>query len=105
MRSYMGHFQTQNMNYFGFKAETRPRVHYFWRKRRVFLRARKMFRMAVLRYPPLYPDRRSLCPILSPEELATLWHFPFKVSGMVAPTMASVESKKAGPPPNLPINE
>lgn len=69
------------------------------------MRARKMFRMAVLRFPPMYPDRHSLCPILSTEEMATLWHFPLRVSGMVTPTMGKIESKKVGPPANLPINE
>ena len=103
-RTYMGHFNTQNMNNFRFQAKTRPRVHFFMRKRRVFMRARKMFRMAVLRFPPLYPDRRSLCPIMSTEELATLYHFPLRVSGGSL-AMVKVESKKAGPPANLPIDE
>ncbi len=105
LRTYMGHFSTVNMNSFRFQAKTRPRVHFFMRQRRVFLRARKMFRMAVLRFPPLYPDRRSLCPILSTEEMATLYHLPFKISGMVAQSLQKIESKKSGPPPNLPIEE
>jgi hypothetical protein len=88
MRTYMGHFLTGHLNYFRFQAKTRPRVHYFMRKRRVFMRARKMFRMTALRFPPLYPDRQDLCPILSAEELATMYHFPFRVSGMVAKTMS-----------------
>ncbi|MCX6721033.1 MAG: hypothetical protein NT026_00275 [Candidatus Staskawiczbacteria bacterium] len=104
-RTYMGHFNTANLNHWRFQAKTRPRVHFFMRKRRVFLRARKMFRMAVLRFPPLFPDRKQLCPLLNSEELATLYHFPIRTSGMVAPTMTSVESKKGGPPPNLPIDE
>ena len=103
-RTYMGHFATVNMNSFGFQPKTRARVHYFMRKRRVFLRARKMFRMAVLRFTPLYPDRHSLCPILSAEEMATLWHFPLRVSGGSL-AMGKVESKKAGPPANLPVDE
>lgn len=101
-RSYMGHFSHAHMNGFRFKAETRPRVHFFMRKRRVFLRARKMFRNTVLRFPPLYPDRRKLCPMLSSEEMATLWHFPLRVSGGSL-AMGKIESKKAGPPPNLPM--
>lgn len=103
MRTYMGHFGTNNMNSFGFVAGARPKVHFFMRKRRTFLRARKMLRMSVFRFPPFYPDRRTSCPILSSEELATMYHFPLRVSGMVAPTMAKVESKKGGPPPNLPV--
>jgi hypothetical protein len=103
LRSYMGHFITNNLNFLKFKSETRPKVHYFLRKRRVFLRARKMFRMTIARFTPLYPNRRSLCPLLSPDELATMFHFPLRVSGMVAPTLSNVESKKAGPPSNLPV--
>jgi len=106
-RGYFGHFSINNMNSFKFESATRPRVHYFMRKRRVFMRARKMFRMAVLRFPPLYPQRmaRNYCPILSSEELATLWHFPLRVSGMVTPSLGKVESRKAGPPANLPVEE
>lgn len=102
-RSYFAHFATQNMNYIRFSPLTRPKVHNFWRKRRAFLRARKMFRMAVLRLTPLFPDRQEVVVILSSEELATIYHFPLRISGMVGPTMAKVKSKKAGPPPNLPI--
>jgi len=104
MRSYMGHFITGHLNEFRFQGSTRPRVHFFMRERRVFLRARKMFRMSVLRFPPLYPDRHKLCPILSTEELATLFHFPLRVSGGSL-ALGKVESKKAGPPANLPIDE
>jgi hypothetical protein len=66
-----------------------------------------MFRNTVLRFPSLYPKRMSddLNPIMSSEELATMYHFPLRVSGMVGPTMENVESKKAGPPPNLPVEE
>jgi len=103
-RTYMGHFNTVNMNNFRFQGKTRPRVHFFMRKRRVFMRARKMFRMSVLRFPPMYPDRHEMCPILSTEELATLWHFPLRVSGGSL-AMTKIESKKAGPPANLPVDE
>jgi hypothetical protein len=104
-RSYMGHFLTTHMNFLGFSGKTRPRVHFFWRKRRVFMRARKMFRMTVQRFTPLYPNRHDLCPILSSEEMATLYHFPLRIKGMVSPTLEKVESRKAGPPANLPIGE
>ena len=77
------------------------------RKRRSFLRARRMFKNTVLRFPPKFPERMSddLQPLMNSEELATMYHFPLRVTGMVSPTMTSVESKKAGPPPNLPIDE
>ena len=106
MCSYMSHFATVNLNHFRFQAKTRPGVHFFLRKRRVFLRARVMFKNAVARFTPEFPDRMSddLCPILSTEELATLWHFPLRVSGGSL-AMGKIESRKAGPPPNLPVNE
>jgi hypothetical protein len=104
-RSYVGHFTLSNYNRLSWSDKTRPRVHYFWRKRRVFMRARKMFRMAVLRLPSLFPDRRTEVPILSTEELATMYHFPIKIVGMTVPALGKIESKKAGPPPNLPVDE
>jgi hypothetical protein len=102
-RSYFSHFGTQNMNFIMFDNATRTRIHYFMRKRRIFLRARKMFRNAILRFTPLFPDRSSVTSIFSPEELATIFHFPLRTTGMVSPTLEKVESKKAGPPPNLPV--
>jgi hypothetical protein len=102
-RSYFAHFSSQNLNRLSFNGSTRPKVHYIWRKRRAFLRARRMFKNSVLRFPALFPDRRSVTAILSTEEMATLYHLPMKITGLVAPTMARVESKKGGPPPNLPI--
>ena len=104
-RGYFSHFSTVNLNRLGFNPSTRPKVHYIWRKRRAFLRARRMIRNYILRFPPLFPDRKSACAILSTEELASIYHFPMKVSGMTVSAMSKIESKKAGPPPNLPINE
>jgi len=103
MRTYAGHFGAENMNRFRFVTGSRTKIHFFMRKRRVFMRARKMFRMSVLRYPPFYPDRRTSVPILSAEELATIFHFPIKISGMAVASTGKIESKKGGPPPNLPI--
>ena len=64
-----------------------------------------MFRMTVLRFPPMYPDRQTFCPIMSTEELATLFHLPLKVTGMLSPALEKIESKRAGPPANLPIDD
>jgi hypothetical protein len=101
-RSYFSHFQTQNMNYIRFSVLTRPKTHYFFRKRIPYVRARRMLRNYILRFTPLFPDRTKECLILSAEEMATLFHFPFKITGMATPATAKIESKKAGPPPNLP---
>lgn len=102
-RVYLGHFGAQNLNSIIYSKKTRTKVHYIFRKRRVFLRARRLLRNAVLRFPPLFPNRRSECAIFNTEELATLYHFPLKISGLVSPTLTRIESKKGGPPPNLPV--
>lgn len=101
-RLYFTHFQTQNLNYIRFSTATRPKTQYIFRKRIPFLRSRRMFRNFVLRFPPLFPNRTGETAILNTEELATVFHFPRQITGLVMPTMARVESKKAGPPPNLP---
>jgi hypothetical protein len=102
-RSYFSHFQTQNLNYLRFSTVTRPKTKYFFRKRVPLARSKRMLRNYISRFTPLFPNRTRECPYLSTEELATLFHFPFKVTGMAMPTTAKVESKKVGPPPNLPI--
>jgi len=56
-----------------------------------------------MRLPPAFPDRVKYTSLFNSEELATMFHFPLRVSGMLAPTLEKVESKKAGPPPNLPV--
>ncbi|MDO8530384.1 MAG: hypothetical protein Q7S10_03210 [bacterium] len=104
LRTYVGHFSTNN-NVMTFDGSTRTKVHYLFRKRRVFLRARRMLRNAILRFPPYFPDRRKGGAIFSPEELATFFHFPFKISSLAFPTVERVEHRKGGPPPNLPTGE
>ncbi len=50
-------------------------------------------------YDPYKEDRKPF--VLTTEELATMFHFPGKVSE--TPSFARIEAKKAEPPPNLPI--
>jgi len=102
VRSYFSHFQTQNLNYIRFSFLTRPKTQYFFRKRIPFLRSRRQFRNYVLRFTPLFPNRSRECLILNSEEMATIFHFPLKVAGSALPVMQRVESKKGGPPANLP---
>jgi len=40
--------------------------------------------------------------ILNSEELASLYHFPAKITAL-APAITPIEAKKGGPPPGLPI--
>ena len=101
-RAYFAHFNTQHMNSFLFSKVTRPKTQFVFRKRIPFIRTRRMFRNYILRFTPLFPDRKKEMAILDPEELTTVFHFPIKITGLVLPTMTRVESKKSGPPPNLP---
>ena len=43
--------------------------------------------------------------IMSTEELATIFHFPTKLSAVVAPSVTKVEFKKGGPPAGLPVED
>ncbi len=102
-RAYFGHFHTENLNFIKFSKLTRPKTHYFLRKTVPYIRTRRQFRNYVNRFTPLFPNRTRELALLNTEEMATLYHFPLKITGLVAPTMARVESKKGGPPPNLPM--
>ena len=102
LRSYTSHFSTGS-TLLKFDGSTRTKVHYLFRKRRVFFRSRRILRNAILRFPPYFPDRAKGNNFLSSEELATLFHFPFKISSLAFPTVERVEHRKGGPPPNLPI--
>ena len=102
LRSYTSHFNTAN-TVLRFDGDTRTKVHNVFRKRRVFLRARRILRNAVLRFPGYFPDRIRGGVFFSTEELATLFHFPFKITSLAFPTVERVEHRKGGPPPNLPI--
>ena len=58
-----------------------------------------MFRNYVLRFPTLFPDRKSECPILNTEEMATLYHFPITTKTTLAPSaIEKTESKKSQAP-------
>lgn len=101
-RSYFSHFHTEHMNYIRFTTTTRPKTQYVFRKRIPFLRARRQFRNYIQRFTPLFPNRTKECLLLNTEEMATIFHFPLKVGGLAIPTLQRVESKKGGPPSNLP---
>ncbi len=52
-------------------------------------------------YEPYTADKSRIPMILTTEELATLFHFPGRVSE--TPTFSRIEAKKSEPPANLPI--
>jgi hypothetical protein len=106
-------FNAPNLN--GFKPEHLTKVKYEWmdrsgkkvqeikgdfldayKDRAYFWRPLKKFRMLL---PPVVKDRKKF--ILNTEELATIYHYPGRVSG--TPSVERVQSKKAVPPSNLPM--
>jgi hypothetical protein len=122
IRSYFNHFAAGNLNALVFWGSTRTRIHYWMTGRRLYLRKRKNFRNYVDRLPSLYPRTMDGEPmfakgivgrspglrgtiIFNSEELATMYHFPAKISAVLAPALTPIEAKKAGPPVGLPTEE
>jgi len=106
VQEYILHFNTANLNYMGFVPETRSKVHYIWRQRRKYVRQRKMMRRYINRLPPSFPETTGKGnSLMSAEELATIFHFPTKLSTVFAPSVTKVEVRKGGPPMDLPTEE
>jgi len=104
VEAYFPHFYTQNLNVLKYGDETRTKVHFIWRARRIYSRKKKIFRNYVERFTPLFPKMSSWGTfILTTEELATIYHFPAKITGLAAPAMTHIEAKKSGPPSGLPV--
>lgn len=98
-------FTNQNLNMFRVLKDTLTKVTYFFKKRRIYLKSRKLFRHYKFRTNPSFPERtKGEIFVLNSEELATMWHLPSKI-GAPAPTLARVAAKKSVAPPNLPIEE
>jgi hypothetical protein len=74
---------------------------WFLDKRRLYLRKRRMFKYYMKRWMPFFP-RPGGTFILNTEELATLYHFPGKISAPAA-GISRIETKKRGVPSDLPI--
>jgi len=88
-------FNTKHMNALKPDSSTSTFVKGLFKKRRLFLRKRRIF--------DNYKNRRIEANgfILNTEELATLYHFPAVV--VEAPRLGRVEAKKGEPPSNLPV--
>ena len=114
VREYlMSQFATNHLNTFVYFGGTRTRIHYWLKRRRLYLRKRQRLRNYIERMPSLWPRSfegtkfpgpisvapgiRATC-VLNTEELATIFHFPTKI---ILPTVPRVETKRVGPPPHL----
>jgi len=103
-RSYMIHFNTENLNHIRYWNKTRTKVHFFFRKRRVYARQRNMFKKYVNRFPPQYPHR-DFGPgisIMNAEEISSIYHFPSKAA-LLPPAIPRVAAKKVAPPSQIPV--
>lgn len=103
IRMAMGFFKsisTQNLNGLRPLMTTITKIQWILRKRRLYIRKRRMFRNYQKRWSPFFPRPGGMF-ILNTEELATLYHFPSRVVAP-APTVPRVEAKKGEPPFELP---
>lgn len=103
-RSYFAHFNTEDMNFIRDTRITKTRIHYLFRKRRMYARQRDAFEKTINRFPPLFPDRMgkdTATMVLNAEELATIFHFPMRPAGL-PPGVPRIAAKKGGPPPGIP---
>jgi len=104
-RSYFMHFSTENMNAIRDWSGTKTRIHYLFRKRRLYARKRKAFKKTINRFAPMHPvrmgDKKTGTMVLSAEEAASIFHLPSRASTL-PPGIPRVPAKKGGPPPNIP---
>jgi hypothetical protein len=103
-RAYFTHFNAPNLNFIKFWGDTRPKIHFFMRERRRIYRQKAMYRNGLARFTPKFPVMDGPGnSYFNSEELATMWHFPTKITSINVPTAVHVEAKKGGPPANLPV--
>ena len=103
-RTYFVHFSTQDMNYIRFWGKTRPKIHYFFRKRRVYARKRAILRKYISRFPPLFPKRTGPgTMVLNAEELATIFHLPGKAA-LLPPGVPRTSARSGVPPASIPFD-
>ncbi|NQU82544.1 MAG: hypothetical protein HQ539_01195 [Parcubacteria group bacterium] len=103
-RSYFMHFNTEHMNNIRDWSGTKTRIHYLFRKRRLYARKKKAFKKTINRFPPMFPNRMGKntgTMVLNAEELASIIHLPMKAADL-PPGVPRVAAKKGGPPPNIP---
>jgi len=103
-RSYLAHFSTTGLNSMRDWSKEKTKTHFFFRKRRLYARKRKIFDLYVRRLPPLYPQMSGPGNmIFTAEEIATIFHFPARAIDLPA-GVPRILAKKATAPPNLPVD-
>ena len=83
--------------------ETMPKVQWFFKQARTYVRKRVLFRKYSRRFSTHFPKPGGTF-VLNTEELATLYHFPgWRVAP--APFVPRVEAKKGEAPAELPVED
>ncbi|MBI1984980.1 MAG: hypothetical protein HYS60_02605 [Candidatus Wildermuthbacteria bacterium] len=104
--SYFNQFTTLHMNGIVVDSDTWTKVHtvstWFLDKRRLYLRRRRHVRLYRERFPQPWP-RAGGSLLLNIEELASLYHFPGKLTAPGA-EVPRVESKRSEAPAGLPMD-
>jgi len=103
--SYLNQYTHQTMNMFTtlrtVKVHTIPL--FFLDKRRGYLRRRKIFKSCLWRLP-IFPDYPVDPFVLNIEELASLFHFPSRIT-FPSGAISRVDIKKGEAPPGLPLED
>ncbi|MDP4007432.1 MAG: hypothetical protein Q8P55_02475 [bacterium] len=103
--SWFTQFGTATYNNFRPLKPTLTKVYtiftWFMDKRRAFVRKRRLFRNYTLRLPPFFPQPGGTF-VLNTEELATIFHFPGRITAPSSAVMR-VGSKKGEAPFGLPM--
>ncbi|MBI2113315.1 MAG: hypothetical protein HYT50_01935 [Candidatus Wildermuthbacteria bacterium] len=103
--SYFNQFSSLNLNSLVVDGDTWTKVHtvstWFLDKRRLYLRKRKHFRLYRDRLPQHFPGPGGTF-YLNTEEVATIYHFPGKLTAPGA-GVPRVEAKKGEAPAGLPM--
>jgi hypothetical protein len=102
--SWFTQFGTATYNNFRPLRPTLTKVYtiftWFMDKRRVFVRKRRLFRNYINRLSPYFPQPGGTF-VLNVEELATIFHFPGRIT-TASSAVVRVGSKKGEAPPGLP---
>jgi hypothetical protein len=94
---------SESMNGLKPYKDTIPKVQWFLKKRRTYMRKRRLFYRYIKRWPPEFPlNPKAATFVFTADELATIYHFPGKASAP-SPTLPRIESKKRDAPPGLPV--
>ena len=103
--SYFNQFTTTHMNGISVDSDTWTKVHtistWFLDKRRLYLRKRRQVRLYRERFEQTWPRPGGMF-FLNIEEIATLFHFPGKLTAPSA-GLPRIEAKRGEAPPQLPI--